>query len=101
MKLPMFQSADQAFQLLQQKWASIINPLLENPSLQSNILSNVKLINGTNTINHLLGRKLQGYRVILKSADSNIHDNQLTNQTPDKTLILISSAVATVSLEVF
>jgi hypothetical protein len=101
LRLPFFQSTDQAFELLQKKWASILNPLIENPGNQANILSGIKLVSGTNTINHLLGRKLQGYRIILKSASASIYDKQLTNQTPDITLQLVSDAAVTVSLEVF
>lgn len=101
MNLPSFQSADQTFQLLQQKWASIINPFLSNPSNGSSILSAIPLVSGKNVINHKLGRKLQGYRIILKSAGANIYDNQTSNQMPDLTLILVSDVTVTVSIEVF
>jgi hypothetical protein len=86
---------------MQTKWAAILNVLLQNQSLASSILSNVPLINGTTVINHKLNRKLQGYRIILKNAAANIYDKQATNQTPDKTLIFVSDAAVTVSIEVF
>jgi|SRR5687768_8805933 hypothetical protein len=87
--------------LLQAKWAAILNPLLGNPSLDSLILENVSLASGTNTINHTLGRKLQGWRIILINGAATIYDKQGLNQTPDLTLILVSNAAVIVSLEVF
>jgi len=87
--------------LLQTKWAAILNPLLGNPSLDSVILQNVSLAIGTNTINHTLGRKLQGWRIILINGAATIYDKQGSNQTPDLTLVLVSNAAVMVSLEVF
>jgi hypothetical protein len=83
------------------KWSSILNPLLANPSLQSVILQNVSLQMGLNTINHGLGRKLLGWRVVRLRATATIFDVQDTNSTPALTLILNSSAPVVVNLEVF
>ena len=99
--LPIFQSTDQNLMLLQNKWSSIINPTLVNPSLQCNILSKVALTSGTNTINHLLGRTLQGYRIVRQRGPASIYDSQDSNQQPQLTLVLVSSAAVTVDLEVF
>lgn len=87
--------------LLQTKWAAILNPLLGNPSLDSLILENVSLNNGTNVINHTLGRKLQGWRIIRIGGAATIYDQQDSNQTPSLTLVLVSNAAVVVSLEVF
>lgn len=87
--------------MMQTKWASILNVLLSNPSLNSNILENVSLGSGTTVINHLLGRKLLGWRIIRINAAATIYDQQTSNQTPDLTLVLVSNAVAIVTLEVF
>jgi len=87
--------------LMQTKWAAQLNPLLSNPSLASIILSPVVLINGTNTINHTLGRKLTGWRIVGINAAATIYDQQATNSMTDLTLILVSNAAATISLEVF
>lgn len=83
------------------KWAAALNPVLANPLLQGQILSGIKLVTGTNVINHGLQRSLQGYLVIMSSAGVTIYDNQATNQRPDLTLNLNSSGAATVSLFVF
>ena len=86
---------------MQTKWRSILNPLLGNPSLQSLIIPDISLVMGSNTINHTLGRKLTGWRIIRINAVSNIYDTQDQNTMPDLTLLLISSAPCVVSLEVF
>lgn len=99
--LPIFQTKIQELLLLQNKWSAILNALISNPSLQSNILSSISLNNGTTVINHLLGRKLTGWRVIGINGAATIYDNQTTNQTPQTNLVLISDAAVVVNLEVF
>lgn len=87
---------------LQTKWASILNPLLSNPILDSSMLQNVSLAVGNNVINHKLGRKLQGWKIIrMRSVFSQIYDTQDSNEMPELTLNLNSSAAVVVDLEVF
>lgn len=86
---------------MQQRWASILNPIIGNPVTSPIVLKSVALINGTTTVNHLLGQPLQGWKVIRQRAAASIHDNQDSNQTPQLTLILISTAAVVVDLEVF
>jgi hypothetical protein len=83
------------------KWSAQLNPLLASPLANAQILANVTLSSGANTINHKLGTKLQGYVVILNSANATFYDNQSTNPSPQSTLILVASAATTVSLLVF
>lgn len=83
------------------KWAAAINPVLSNPLVTGQILSGIKLASGANTISHGLGRKLQGYLVILNSASTTFYDKQSTNQMPDLTLQIVSSGATIVSLYVF
>ena len=87
--------------LMQTKWASILDAFLSNPSLQSNILNKVPLSTGANTVNHLLGKKLTGWRVVRLRSSATIYDTQDSNQTPQSTLILVASAPVVVDLEVF
>lgn len=87
--------------MMQNKWASILNPLLGSPSIQTSILNNVILINGVNTINHLLGRNLVGWRIVRKRTSADIYDQQDTNSMPNLTLILVSDAPCSVDIEVF
>lgn len=99
--LTQFQTEETPFRLMQNSWATQLNPMLANPSLQSIILQDISIIAGTNTINTKLGRKLQGWRIIRINAAATIYDAQSTNSMPDLTLVLISNAPATISLEVF
>lgn len=86
---------------LQNKWASIIDPVTTNPVNNSLILKNISLTTGNNTINHKLGRKLQGWNIIRKRAAAEIYDAQDSNQMPALTLVLVSDADVTIDLTVF
>lgn len=83
------------------KWAASLNPLLSNPLVNGNMLENISVTSGNNIINHGLGRKLQGYFVIMNSANVTFFDRQSTNTYPELTLILVPSGSATISLYVF
>lgn len=99
--LPIFISANKDLVMMQNKWSSQLNPFLINPSNNSSILKQISLTNGSNTINHLLGRKLQGYRLIRQRALANIYDLQDDNPSPALTLVLVSDANVIVDIEVF
>lgn len=86
---------------MQNKWAAIIDPVTTNPANNSLILHNISLVTGTNVVNHKLGRKLQGWKVVRQKAAASLYDTQDSNQMPELTLQLVSSANVTVSLEVF
>jgi len=96
-KLPQKQTMDQ----LQTKWSAIINPVITNPANNSSILKNITLTTGTNVINHKLGQPLQGWNPVRIRAAATFYDLQDTNQTPDLTLVLVSSANVIIDLEVF
>lgn len=106
MPLPRFQALGQFvsgkdWSLLQSNWSALLDPILGRKQNQSNVLSDVELINGQAIVNHKLGRKLAGWKIILQDAKASIYDKQATNQTPELTLVLISDAATTVSIEVF
>jgi hypothetical protein len=84
------------------RWAAIIEPIITNPANNSLILKNVALTTGTNVINHKLGRNLQGWNPTrIRGVSATFYDLQDSNQTPQLTLILVSSATVTVDLVVF
>lgn len=83
------------------KWAAILNPVVANPIVNSLILKDIVLASGDNVINHRLGRKLQGYIIVGINAATTIYDKQATNQMPQLTLVLNSSASATAQILVF
>lgn len=100
-KIALVQTPDRLVNQLQQNINSQLNQIIANPIVSGNIINNVVLAVGDNTINHMLGRNLQGWIIILKSANSNIFDKQSTNSTPNLTLVLNSSGIVTISLYVF
>jgi hypothetical protein len=101
MALPLQQTNLQDLALMQTKWKSQIDPVLAEPIVSGNLLSNISLKVGDNVINHGLGTKLQGYIVILKSGLAGIYDKQSSNQMANLTLVLNSDTAITVSLWVF
>lgn len=101
--LAQFQTNDKDFQLMQNSWATVLNPVINNPSNKAIILKNVSLLaaSAPNVVNHKLGRNLQGWRLVRVRASATIYDTQDANQTPNLTLNLRTSADVTVDLEVF
>ncbi len=100
-KLPLFQSSDKTFILLQNSWVPLLNPVLSNELVNSSVLTDVLLTSGPNMINHLLGRILQGWMICRQRAAANIYDLQDTNSMPNLTLILHSDANVVVDIVVF
>lgn len=90
LRLPQDQQATQ--------WKSLIDPLLSNRLTQGFLISDIKLLNGENTINHLLSRKMTGWYMTDVNAAAVIYRSQPLN---DKTLTLNSNAVCVISLWVF
>jgi hypothetical protein len=91
----------QTLEQLQSKWPAILNPIIKNPANNSSTLQNVSLTSGVNVINHKLGAKLQGWSIVRQRAAASIYDNQDSNQSPQLTLVLVSSAPVVVDLQVF
>lgn len=84
--------------LQQTRWKSILDPLLANPLNNISILEDVSLVTGANTINHLLGRMMQGWLILDINGAATIYRSEPMN---DITLTLTSSANVTVNLGVF
>lgn len=99
--LPIFNTSDRILSQLETQWASQLNPLLANPSLQTRIIKQVNLAIGSNTINHLLGQNLVGWRIVRKRGPAEIYDTQDSNPRPQLTLVLVSDTVVSCDLEVF
>jgi len=101
MALTIYKDSNTNFMLMQSSWAANINPFLINPTNNKSIIKDVTLINGSNIINHLLGRVLQGWSITRKKGNANIYDTQDSNPRPQFSLVLVSSAAVTVDIEVF
>lgn len=89
------------WEMAQNRWASMINPILASPIANGLLLDNVELINGITVVNHRLGRVLQGWIIVGINGAATVYDNQATNQMADLTLSLTSDADVIVSLWVF
>ena len=100
-QLPLQHTSIQDLSLLETRWKALLDPMLANPANNSSILNAVTLKTGFNTINHLLGRALQGWIVIGNNASTTFYDNQANNPQPQSTLILHSSGVCKINLLVF
>lgn len=89
------------YEMMLTQWAQELNPLLKNPITSGIILKSVSLVSGNNVVNHLLGRKLQGWYIVRIRSASTIYDTQDSNQTPQLTLNLVASAPVIIDLAVF
>lgn len=101
MGLPSYYTTDVSLSLLQSNWASLLDPLLDQPITKGQILENVQLATGANVINHKLGRKLRGWFIVRQRALANVYDTQDTNPTAAVTLQLTSDANVKVDIFVF
>lgn len=87
--------------MMQNQWASQLDPMLRNPLNNAIILKEVSLVTGNNVINTKLGRTLQGWYIVRQRAAASVYDTQDSNTTPNLTLQLVSSAPVVVDLAVF
>lgn len=99
--LPLFQTKIRELSMLMTQWKSQLDPVLARPTQSNSTLTNVSLVSGSNTINHKLGQKLQGWYIVRQRALASIYDNQDNNQSPDLTLVLVASAPVSVDIVVF
>lgn len=85
---------------MQTRWKALIDPFLGTPTNNASVLSNMSLINGTNVINHKLGRTMQGWFITDQQGIASIYR---PNTAPfnNLTLTLVSSAAVVVSIGVF
>lgn len=85
----------------QNTWATQLDPIIINPLVKGQLLTEVSLISGANVVNHKLGRKLQGWFIVGINGAAQIYDTQASNQMPQLTLNLTSNAAVLVNLWVF
>jgi hypothetical protein len=86
------------FDLMLTKWASELNPIIAKPIINGLQLEEIKMVSGTNVINHTLDRIQQGWIITDINAASTIFRTQPFN---DKTLTLSSANPCTINLWVF
>lgn len=84
--------------LLQTNWSAILDPIIKNPLSKGNFLTSVSLTTGDNVINHLLGKRQQGWIISDQTAAASIYRSEPFNEL---TLTLNASAPCMVNLYVF
>lgn len=102
--LPKFQqtnTTNQDLNTVQFNLVRTLNPLFNTPIMGGNLLVNQPLVTGSNTINHGLGRNLNGWVIVRQRALANIFDTQDTNKMQNLTLLLTSSAPVSCDIYVF
>ena len=96
--LPIFKSESQEFSMMQTSWAQALNKVIDAPMNKGILLKSVALASGATTVNHLLGRMLQGWQITDINGAATIYRSQPKS---DLTLTLTSSAAVTVDIFVF
>ena len=90
-------SADQASNLQSSVQNTAIDALSSNPLMSGSLLSAIDLATGSNTINHKLGRKIQGWIIVDRSAAATLYREDWDASV----LKLNAGAPVTVTLYVF
>lgn len=96
MAIPLSSNLD--WSLANNLWAASLNPLIANVLNAAQILTNISLVTGNNTINHKLGRDMTGWFLTDIQGIATLYRSQPLNNL---TLTLTSSANVTVSIGVF
>lgn len=100
MALPKFNTQDRILVMLQDKWATQLDPVVDNAVLKGVMLKGIVLTVGDNTINTKLQRPLQGWIVTdMQGAFTQLF--RKPSDLPFLTMVLNSSAVSTVDLLVY
>lgn len=98
-KLP---TANREVDQLQNNIEQYAQPITASQIIDGVLLKSVTLSSATTTVvDHKLGRKLLGWTIVRKRADSRVWDSQDSNKAQDRTLWLECSADVVVDIWVF
>ena len=87
---------------LYQNVSQFANQFTTRPFLDGLLLKDLTLTAGSNNpVNHKLGRKLQGWVIVNKTAETDVWAPTSLQTRPDKTLVLSCTANVTISLYLF
>lgn len=95
------QTSDRNQNQLQSNIITQLTVLIKNPLMSGQILEDVQLLTGSNTIDHKLNRDLIGWFLVRQRSAGNVFDTQDSNDTPNLNLLLTSSADILVDIYVF
>lgn len=94
-------TSDADLATVQRNLVRVLQPVFNTPTLGGNLLTGQTLFVGANSINHGLGRNLNGWQIVRQRAQADIWDSQDANKTPNLTLALNSSAAVVCDIYVF
>lgn len=100
-KYPVLNTSDSDLATVQRNLVRVLQPIFNTPILGGNLLTNQTLVTGLNSINHGLGRNLNGWIPVRIRSSATFFDSQDTNKTPQLTLALNSSADVIADIYVF
>lgn len=100
-KFPVTNTQDQDLSKVQRDLVRVLNPIFNTQILGGNLLTNQTLVSGLNSINHGLGRNLNGWFPVRIRSAATFFDSQDANKTPNLTLALNSSANCIADIYVF
>ena len=87
---------------LQNNTADYLSQLTNNPKLDGILIEDITLVFGqTTTVNHNLGRKIRGFEVVYKNNSAEVWAEDANQTLPKSSLVLSTSADATINLWVF
>lgn len=98
MSLPIFNTPDRSFSMMQTQWKSQLEPVISFPANNGLLLTGITVSSGVNTINHKLAKAMQGWIVTDINNNITLYRSAAFN---DKTLTLTCSGSATLNLWVF
>jgi len=78
-----------------------IQALTRIPILESNLVTGVALTTAATAVEHGLGRKPLGFIVVDNTVDCRVWRSPTESLSPNSTIMLLASAITTVSLLVF
>jgi hypothetical protein len=90
-----------AWDIAKYQWATALNPVVQQPLLNSYVVKNQPLVVGATKFNHNLGRTPQGWIIIDTNGVADIYRDSVSAPFNALTLTLTSSAAVTVSVLVF
>jgi hypothetical protein len=94
-------TSDRVINQIQDNIGLVVNPVAAIPLNSGNLLQQVSLLSGSNSVNHKLGRALIGWFLVRQRAAASVYDTQDTNPTPTLTLNIVASTDCVVDIYVF
>lgn len=86
--------------LLETQWSSQLNPVIEAPLVNGNLIRNITVVSGSNDIIHKLARAYKGW-IVTGMHGSFVQLYDTPNSMPSKVLTLNANASGSIDLFIF